>query len=235
MVWQVELESTGDVTASNEAIFACDWRGNVSRFALADGKRDWTTNLTHKVWREDIESLPAKSYDGPTYGVHPRCAGEEPLKGTNVAAQATVKAGGMGGWFGTGRVLIDAKALTDDKVDDLTGPWLSSAEQYKAGNHGRFVWVELAWDKPIDLIGVAVHEDQRHREAWPYEVCLQVWKDGQWEDIAASLQTGGPWHNLKLDAPRSVQRVRYCVTGILNNNVWTDEIRVLANRAAAPN
>ncbi|HUW34309.1 MAG TPA: PQQ-binding-like beta-propeller repeat protein, partial [Planctomycetota bacterium] len=225
--WTASTDAVASVCTSADSAYACDWHGNVCKLAMADGKLLWTTNLTGRVWRDDIEQLPAKPYAGKTFGVHPRRPVEQPLDGENIAPQAKVTAGGEQGWFASGKVHIDAKTLVDGQTNDLPGPWLGIVDQYKSDNWGRLVWAELAWPQEVELAGLAIHEDERHSESWPYDCCVQVWKDDAWQDAAVSLMNPVPWHNLRFDAPVKVQKIRYWVTSILSNNVWTDEIRAI--------
>ena len=228
VVWTAPLEATGNVASTKDAIYACDWHGNVYKLDRGNGKQVWKTNLTDRVWRDDIESLPSQPYAGKTFGQPQRRPAEEPATGLNLAAQAKLEVGGIKGWFGTGKVQIDAARLTDGKIDDLERPWLNPTEHYKAATWSRYVWIEMTWPKPVTIRSLSIHEDSRHPEAWPYDGCLQVWKDGAWEDVATSQLMPGPWHNIKLETPLTAERIRYCVTNCLVNNVWTDEIRVSA-------
>jgi len=226
-LWSAATEATASVCAGGTALYACDWRGNVLAFAADSGKLRWKTNVTQSVWRDDIERLPAQPYAGRSLGARTRRPAEQPMPGENIAPQAKVAAGGIPGWFGTGKVQIQPAALTDGTLNDLEQPWLAVVECYKAGNNARYVWAEFEWQDDVPVKGLAVHEDERHPESWPWEVCLQVWQDGRWHDAAVSLFTPGPWHNVILPQPVSTRRIRYCVTGVLMNNVRTDEIRVL--------
>ncbi len=228
-VWEATLEATGSITTDAQAVYACDWHGNVSCFALDDGRRGWTQNLTACTWRADMETLPTTPYAGATFGLPQRATVETPPPpGENLAPQAAVRAGGTGGWFSTDRVLIDAHTLTDGHLDDQPTPWLSPTDQYKAGNWSRIVWAEFTWPHPVTIAGLQVHEDARHPECFPYDVCVQVWQENAWRDVAV-FQTlpGTPWRWLALPTPLHADKIRYVITGALVNNVRTDEIRVI--------
>ncbi|HUU32945.1 MAG TPA: PQQ-binding-like beta-propeller repeat protein, partial [Vicinamibacterales bacterium] len=228
-LWSAATEATASVCAGDTGgvLYACDWHGNVLAFAADSGKLRCKTNVTANVWRDDIERLPAQPYAGRSYGIHTRRPAEQPMAGENIAPQAKATAGGLPGWFGTGRVQIQPAVLTDGKLNDLDQPWLAVIECHKAGNNARYVWAEFEWQDDVQVSGVAVHEDERHPESWPWEVCVQVWRDGRWQDTAVSLLTPGPWHNVSLPQPVSTRKIRYCVTGVLMNNVRTDGIRVV--------
>jgi len=228
VLWQTRIDATGKACVSGDAVFVCDWRGNVYRLALDTGRQQWKTNLTDRVWRDDIEQLPATPYAGPTYGLVQRRAAEQPLQGPNIAPRAKVTAGGEPGWFASGRVNVAAKDLVNGKTNDLAGPWLDIANQYKADNWSKLVWVELQWPEEVAIAGLSIHEDERHPESWPYDCCVQVWRDGAWHDAAVSLMNPGPWHNLVFEKPLRAARIRYWVTSQVSNNVWTDELRVFA-------
>jgi hypothetical protein len=75
---------------------------------------------------------------------------------------------------------------------------------------------------------LSIHEDSRHPESWPYNCALQVYEDGAWHDLAISIMGPGPWHNLVLPKPQKVSKIRYWITSISANNIWTDEIKVIA-------
>ena len=226
-LWSVTTETPASACVTKDSVFACDWHGNVCRLALADGKLRWTTNVSDRVWRDDIEKLPAVPYAGKTFGVHPRRPAEQPLEGENIAAQAAVTVGGESGWFASGKVRIDANSLVDGQLNDLPRPWLGIVDQYKSDNWSRLVWAELTWPAEVELAGLAIHEDERHAESWPYDCCVQVWKDGTWRDVTLSQMCPGPWHNVRFDRPLKASKIRYWITGILNNNAWTDEVRAI--------
>ena len=224
LVWTATMDGAGSVSASADALYGCDWMGNVYRFNPDRGAVLWKTNVTKNTWRDDIEALPTTPYAGPTFGAPKRRAEEQPLTGPNLALQATVKAGGTQGWFSTAKILIDPVTLTDGKLNDEPTPWMSLSDQYKAGNWSRYVWVEMSWPQPVTLKGISVHEDERHPESWPYDACVQTWDGDAWTDVASDTMMPGPWHNITFQAPLITQRIRYCVTDTLENNVWTDEI-----------
>lgn len=157
-----------------------------------------------------------------------RAAAEQPLDGDNVAASATVQVHGEGGWFKSYRVHIDPHDLVDGAIDNLPNPWLDIVDQEKADDWSKFAYVDFEWPAPIELQGLSIHEDTRHPESWPYNCCLQAYEDGVWHDLAVSVMGPGPWHNLVLPKPQKVTRIRYWITSISANNIWTDEIRVIA-------
>ncbi len=60
---------------------------------------------------------------------------------------------------------------------------------------------------------------------------MQVFENGVWRDLAVSVMGPGPWHNLVLPKPEKVSKIRYWATSIQTNNLWTDEIKVIATKA----
>ena len=216
------------MAVSGDSLYACDWHGNVYRFGLKDGRLRWRTNVTDRIWRDDIEELPATPYVGATYGAPSRRPAEQPLAGRNLAPDAKVSLHGISNWFCPGKVLADPAAMANGKLNDLGGPWMELMHQFKAPNWSNFVWAEFEWPEPVTISGISIHEDERHPESFPWSVSVQAWKDGAWHDVAVSFRCPGPWHNIALDEPIQADRVRYCVLADLTNNVWTDEIRVIA-------
>ena len=224
----IKMTATCNIAVSRDALYACDWHGGVYRFTM-EGRQLWEQNVTEHVWRADIEELPARPFAGPTFGRPQRVAQQfTPLEGENLAVKSTVRAGGISGWFATGRVRIEGKQLADGLMNDLAMPWLSPTDQYKAGNWSRVVWAEFTWPRPVTINGLSVHEDERFPESVPYHACVQVWRDSQWQDITVSqMMPATPWRTIPFPEPLQADKIRYVVTGCLSNNVCTDEIQVI--------
>ncbi|MCD6408024.1 PQQ-binding-like beta-propeller repeat protein [bacterium] len=227
ILWTISLEATGNIYTNGEYLYACDWHGNVYKFSLSSGKLLWKNNLTDHIWRDDIEKLPNTPFSGKTFKFHKRKICKKPMEGNNIATEAKVKVEGIGAWFTTPRLLIEPQKLIDGRLNNLEKPWMSFGRQFNAGNNGSYVWAEFSWPYYVFVKGLSIHEDERYPESWPYDCCVQIWDGEKWIDAGASIMCSGPWHNLLLNKPVMTKKLRYCVTSILSNNLWTDEIRVI--------
>jgi len=210
-----------------------DWRGFVRRFD-AKGKQLWATDLTPRVYRNDLATvLTAADATPALYVPPPDVKRSGPPQGKeNLAAKAMVThvAARSGGWRHELRPQKGGGAvLNNGQADDLTLPWYDEyAVNAILGSEMKDhpAW-ELAWKEPVTLATLVVRECTKQPDAVPEEVAVQVWVEenglGDWREVLHEYWNRGVVHTHAF-GPVTTKKVRYIAHGDLGRNLWTTEI-----------
>ncbi|HTA91342.1 MAG TPA: hypothetical protein VK745_17275, partial [Polyangiaceae bacterium] len=140
LVWRTQLGCSAELTQDDARLYAAGWDGRLRAFT-ADGKERWKLDLTSSMASAAIGPLSAGASN-----IHepqrPNSASSIVPKGINLlrSGQATLSVGGTLGWKSTGKVAIEASALTNGAINDAVAAWIPADEVFMDGTYARKVW-----------------------------------------------------------------------------------------------
>ncbi|HEY1534672.1 MAG TPA: hypothetical protein VGF76_11650, partial [Polyangiaceae bacterium] len=176
-IWHVQLGCSAELAQDDARLYVAGWDGRVRAFT-SDGHERWNLDLTESMKSVGVDT---RSVAPPV--VHephrPASASADTPKGVNLlrSGRAKLSVGGTQGWKSTGKVQIDASALTNGVLDDVVSPWVSRDEVFWDGTASRKVWAEVDFKEPTTVHSLTVYENPKFPESWPTESLLQIWDE----------------------------------------------------------
>jgi hypothetical protein len=220
------------LAAAGDRVYAARWDGRLQAWS-ADGDLLWTLNCAPSMVDPDpmatvvasakLDPAAVVQAARPTTTITTVPDGENLLR----TGRATLTLGGTKSWMSDGKVQVKPEALTNEKTDDVTTPWLHLDELFWDATAGRQVYAEIALKKPTDVRAITVHEHPDFPDSWPTEGLVQVWDEKlkRWNTAAFGVHLRGPVQTYRLNL-KGVTKLRYVPWNSYYHNFYTSEIEV---------